>query len=124
MKCLIALIGISLLGTGCYYDHADLAYPQSNSASGCNVSAVTYSASVTGILSANCYSCHAGSAAAGGGIKLDTYAGLKVYAANGQLMNSVNHTGGIAAMPLNAAQLSSCQIKTIQTWINNGTPNN
>jgi uncharacterized membrane protein len=109
-----------LVAAGCYYDHANLVYPQAN----CVVSNVTYSSSVVGILSTNCYSCHSGAASAGGGIQLDNYVSLKTYVANGQLMNSINHTGGIAAMPLNGTQLSACDRLVIQTWINNGTPNN
>jgi len=110
--------------SGCYYDHANLVYPQSTSNTGCNVTGVTYSTNVVGILRPNCYNCHSGNAAAGGGIALDTYAGLKIYVTNGQLMNSLNHTGNIPAMPLNSPQLSSCQLQTIQAWITNGTPNN
>ena len=103
---------VILVVTGCYYDHADLVYPQPTSSS------------VVGILQTNCYSCHSGSASAGGGIKLDNYTSLKIYVTNGQLMNSINHTGGIPAMPLSGSQLSACDILTIKTWINNGTPNN
>ena len=122
---IIIVFVLLVLVSGCYYDHANLSYPQQNSVTAtCNLSSVTYSSSVTGILKANCYSCHSGSASAGGGIQLDTYATLKVYAANGQLLNSISHTGSVPAMPLNAAQISSCDISTIQTWINNGTPNN
>lgn len=109
-----------LVMAGCYYDHANLVYPQAN----CVVSNVTYSSSVTGILTTNCYSCHSGTASAGGGIQLDNYTSLKTYVSNGQLMNSINHTGGIPAMPLTGSQLSACDILVIQTWINNGTPNN
>ncbi|MBV8389685.1 MAG: hypothetical protein JO080_07795 [Mucilaginibacter sp.] len=106
---------------GCYYDHANLVYPQPTN---CVVSNITYSSSVVGILKTNCYSCHSGSASAGGGIQLDNYTSLKTYVSNGQLMNSLNHTGGVPAMPLTGSQLSACDILTIQTWINNGTPNN
>ncbi|MDO3627002.1 hypothetical protein [Mucilaginibacter sp. BT774] len=112
---------VILVVTGCYYDHADLVYPQPTN---CLVSNITYSSSVVGILQTNCYSCHSGSASAGGGIKLDNYTSLKIYVTNGQLMNSINHTGGIPAMPLSGSQLSACDILTIKTWINNGTPNN
>jgi hypothetical protein len=121
MRYIFALILLLICTTGCYYDHADLVYPQSTT---CNVTSVTYSSTVTGILSPSCYSCHGGTASAGAGIKLDTYTSLKVYISNGQLMNSISHTGTIPGMPLNASQLSSCDITTIQTWINNGTPNN
>ena len=122
---IVGVLVLLALITGCYYDHANLSYPQQNStAPTCNLTGVTYSGSVTGILKANCYSCHAGTAGAGGGIQLDTYTTLKVYVSNGQLLSSINHTGSVPAMPLNAAQLSSCDISTIQTWINNGSPNN
>ena len=115
---IMALVVVSI--TGCYYDHANLVYPQAT----CTITTATYSANVTSILNANCYSCHAGNAAAGGGIKLDTYASLKTYVNNGQLMNSINQKGGIPAMPLNGSKLAACDINAIQIWINNGAINN
>jgi len=120
MRYIFVLILLMISLTGCYYDHANLVYPQPS----CVLTNITYSTSVTGILKANCYSCHSGAAAAGGGIALDSYNGVKTYVTNGQLMNSINHTGGIPAMPLSGAQLSACEISSIQAWINNGTPNN
>jgi len=121
MKLYIFIISLLLIGTtGCYYDHADLVYPQTT----CVLTTITYSTSVTGILNTYCYSCHSGNAAAGGGIALDNYIALKTYVTNGQLMSSINHTGSVPAMPLNGSQLSTCEINTLQTWIANGTPNN
>lgn len=120
MRNILIILLVSISVSGCYYDHADLVYPQAT----CSLTNVTYSSSVVSILSANCYSCHSGSAVNGGGIKLDSYTSLKTYQSNGQLMNSINHTGGIAVMPLNGSKLSACEINTIQTWITNGTPNN
>lgn len=125
MRYLLILFIVLISITGCYYDHANLSYPQSQSnTASCVPATVTYSANVTGILKTNCYSCHSGNASAGGGIKLDSYAALKVYVSNEQLMGSINHNGSVPAMPLNAAQLSSCDINTIQSWITNNTPNN
>ncbi len=123
MRYIIFSILILICLAGCYYDHADLVYPKTSTAS-CVPATVTYSNNITAILNTNCYSCHSGNAAAGGGIKLDNYTALKVYVSNGQLINSINHTGGIPGMPLNAAQLSACDISIIQTWVNNGSPNN
>jgi|MLJW01.1.fsa_nt_gi mono/diheme cytochrome c family protein len=120
MRYIFGLILFVLCASGCYYDHADLVYPQT----ACNLTGVTYSVSVKAILNSNCYSCHSGNAAAGGGIALDNYNAVKVYVTNGQLMNSINHTGGIPGMPLSGSQLGSCEIQTIQAWINSGTPNN
>jgi len=120
MRYIIIILIILISFSGCYYDHASLVYPQTS----CNVGSVTYSSSVVGILKASCYNCHSGTALSGAGIALDNYTTLKAYVTNGQLMNSISHTGGIPAMPLSGTQLNSCEILTIQTWINNGAPNN
>jgi len=120
MKPIFGLLIVVACLTGCYYDHANLVYPKAN----CVITNVTYSSTITSILRANCYGCHSGNASAGGGIALDNYTSLKVYVSNGQLMNSINHTGGIAGMPLNASQLLPCDISTIQAWVSNGAPNN
>ena len=120
MRYIIDFIFLLICCSSCYYDHANLVYPKTS----CNITGITYSTSVTAILSQNCYSCHAGTASSGGGIKLDTYTTLMVYVSNGQLISSINHTGTVPAMPLAASQLSACDISTIQTWINNGSLNN
>jgi uncharacterized membrane protein len=117
---ILALFLVLAFTSGCYFDHSNLVYPQAP----CSVTNATYSKNVVQILSTNCYSCHSGTALAGAGITLDNYTSVKTYVANGQLMNSINHTGGIPAMPLNNVQLSACDIKAIQTWIDSGTPNN
>lgn len=120
MRSLITLIVSLIFLSGCYYDHADLVYPQVP----CSTGTVTYSKNVAAIISANCSSCHSGTASAGAGIKLDSYTAIKTYVTNGQLLNSIKHTGGIPAMPQGAQQLSNCDITAIQTWITNGSPNN
>jgi mono/diheme cytochrome c family protein len=117
---ILGLFIIMFCITGCYYDRANLVYPQAT----CTVTKVTYTTSVTGILRTGCYNCHSGNASTGGGIILDSYTSLHTYVTNGQLMNSIKHTGGIPGMPLNANQLSACDINTIQTWINDGAINN
>lgn len=120
MKILSLSVLLTLCLTGCYYDKADLIYPTTT----CDTTNVKYATTVVSILSPNCYSCHSGTASAGGGIKLDTYANLKPYVTNGQLLNSINQTGVVPAMPLSAGKLSSCDIKKVTVWINNGTLNN
>jgi mono/diheme cytochrome c family protein len=123
-KRLIALLlpvvlAIALL-PGCYYDKGELVYPQKN----CDTTAVTYSKSVQPIMQGYCYACHAGSAVSGSGIKLDTYAGLKPYADNGKLMNSILQNGLSSAMPKGAGKMPDCNIATIRTWVRAGAPNN
>lgn len=106
----------------CYYDKADLLYPNSNLP--CDTSVVAkYASDVMPVMTLSCNSggCHNTTDAASGVI-LDTYAGVKVQALNGRLMGSIDHTTG--TMPKGGGKLASCTITKIQQWINSGTPNN
>jgi mono/diheme cytochrome c family protein len=117
-----ALLALAIFTvTSCYYDKADLVYPPP---AACDTSTVTYSSQVVPILSTNCYTCHSGSAASGGGIKLDTYTTLKVQVSNGKLLGAIEHRSGYSAMPQGGAQLPSCDIAKFRTWIRAGAINN
>jgi len=107
----------------CYYDKADQVYPPVTT-SNCDTSAVKYSQQVVSILSNSCYVCHSGSASAGAGIKLDTYAQLSIWANSGSLLKVITHSPGVSPMPKNGSKLSDCNIATIRTWVRNGSPNN
>ncbi|MBX9892774.1 MAG: c-type cytochrome [Chitinophagaceae bacterium] len=111
-----------LLIQGCYYDKADLVYP--SSAAACDTTTVTYSATIAPLMNASCNSCHGGTAAAGAGIVLDTYAGVKTYAANGKLLNSIIQNGAASAMPKGSGKLPDCSINKVRAWINKGMLNN
>jgi hypothetical protein len=125
MKTLLFIIATILsasLFESCYYDKADLLYPGSNLP--CDTSVVAkYAGDVLPVMTNSCNSggCHNTTDAASGVI-LDTYAGIKIQALNGRLMNSIDHTTG--SMPKGAAKLATCTITKIQQWINSGTPNN
>ena len=106
----------------CYYDKAELVYPSGTA--NCDTSAVKYSTDIVGILSANCYSCHAGTAVNGSGIQLDTYAGISAQANAGILLPVIQHDPGYVEMPKGGTKLSECNIAKIRTWIRNGAPNN
>ena len=115
---LLSLLTLS----SCYYDKEEILYP----GTACDVNNVTYSVTVTGILSSHCYSCHstANAASIGGGISLDSYTKLLPYVTNGKLMGSINHAGGYSPMPKSATKLNSCDIQKIQAWVTAGAPNN
>ena len=55
---------------GCYYDKAEQVYPQPTV---CDTVNMRYSTDIVGILAANCYSSHSGTATASGGRKFDQY---------------------------------------------------
>jgi hypothetical protein len=119
------LTGLSLLYiTSCYYDNKEYLYPQINNT--CDTTNVTFSVSVQTIFQNNCLSCHGGSSysSVGGNIRLDTYAGAKAQADNGNLLNSIMHTGNIPQMPLSGGSINSCSIAVIKKWMLAKTPNN
>jgi hypothetical protein len=120
-KILLFLAFITVTVSGCYYDIEEDLYPQQ--AVACDTANVTYNLSVQPLLQSRCYSCHTGSAPAGN-VHLGTYAGVKTYADNGKLIGVISHSPGFTSMPMGGNKLSSCEILTIQTWINKGTLEN
>jgi hypothetical protein len=117
----LILLALLPFFSGCYYDIEDKLYPKST----CDTSNITYSKTIVPILqNYGCNSCHGGTAASGGNIVLDTYAGVKTYAENGHLAGSINQSSGFSAMPLGGGKMNSCDIIKITSWINSGTPNN
>lgn len=123
MKTLMILTaGLFLVGmSSCFYDKADLIYPQPTN---CDTATVTYSGTVATILNSNCNGCHGGAAAAGAGIKLDTYAAVMTYVTNKRLINSMLHNGQASPMPKGGAKLDACTINKVNAWINKGAANN
>ncbi len=125
MKNLIRLAALALLFgltlPGCYYDKENELYP---SLGNCDTSGVmTYSGSISPIMTANCNVCHSASVASGG-VTTDNYDGLYIVAANGQLWSAVSHEGNIPPMPQGSAKLSDCNLTQIQKWIGAGAPKN
>ncbi len=119
---MIITAGLFLVGmNSCFYDKADLIYPQQAT---CDTAAVTYSGTVATILNSNCNGCHGGAAAAGAGIKLDTYAGVSTWVTNGRLLNSMLHNGQASPMPKGGSKLDACTINKVNSWITKGAPNN
>ncbi len=125
VRYLAFVFGLMSFLSSCYYDKAELLYPNSG-ANGtvCDTTTVvSYSQKVVPILQTNCYSCHTVSFQSGG-IAMSTYATDKAIAVNGKLYGSINHASGFIAMPQGTPKLSSCQIATIKKWVDAGSPNN
>ena len=121
---IILLIAFITSVTGCYYDNEAKLYPPVSS--GCDLSNVTFSGSVVPIIQASCLGCHSNAQASGsgGGIRLENYNDVRTLAKNGALMGTVNHATGYSAMPKGGGKLTDCEIRQLQTWIDNGTLNN
>lgn len=125
MKTLIPVAIIILCAiSGCYYDSKEYLFPQNSN--NCDTTNVTFSLSVSPLLSNHCLSCHGNSTAAslGGNIKLENYADVKLRADNGSLFGSVNYTSGFSQMPKGSSKLDDCKLTIIKKWIDNGATNN
>ncbi len=108
----------------CYYDIEQELYPDENM--NCDTVSLSFQHDVLPIIKQNCYRCHSFAiySVSGGGINLEGYTQLKLYADNSQLMNAVNHTGGVIPMPKDGAKLSYCDRAAINRWILNHAPDN
>lgn len=104
----------------CFYDDEETLYPQ---AAACDTTNVTYSATISVIMSSNCNTCHSGSTAQAG-IKTDNYTDLKTIADNEKLWGVVNHLSGFSPMPKDRPMLSDCDLNKIRIWIEEGALNN
>lgn len=89
----------------------------------CDTTGVSFSATVFPTLKTYCTGCHSG-ATPSAGIDLNSHAAVKVYAANGRLMGSINHAVGYKPMPSSTSKLGTCEISQIKAWIAEGTLNN
>jgi hypothetical protein len=96
---------------------------RNNGCNACDENIYTFSAAISPLMSTYCRGCH-NPASPGGGIDLSTYNGIKASALTGKLLGSIQHTGGISAMPKGSSKLSACQITQTQQWIGAGCPNN
>ena len=118
------LILLIVFITGCYYDTEERLYPVVSTS--CDLTNVTFAATVKPILQASCLNCHSNSNAVnnGGGLKLENYADVKTQVSNGKLMGTVKHSSGFQAMPQGGGKITDCEINQLQKWIDNGILNN
>jgi hypothetical protein len=117
----ILILGSALTLSSCYYDNEETLYPGS---ANCTVPVTsTFSGNVLPLLNNRCNNCHGGSSPSAD-INLTSYTEVMKYVNNESLMGSINHASGYSAMPKNAGKMSSCEIGTIQSWIDAGALNN
>ena len=105
---------------GCYYDDQDLLDPNRTV---CDTAIITYSGTISPILTAYCSGCHSG-ANAPSGVRTDNYTSVKTIASNGKLLGTVTHSAGFVQMPKNSPKLNTCNIEKIRKWVTAGAPNN
>jgi hypothetical protein len=89
----------------------------------CVATNVSFATTISPILKTNCTGCHSGTTPSAG-IDLNSYATVKVQAANGKLVGAISHAAGYIAMPSATVSLSACEISQIKAWVTEGTLNN
>lgn len=105
--------------TGCYFDNKEDLYQFLDVT--CDTSAVSYGAFILPVLENECLVCH-GQSSQQGGVNLEGYNQVRLYATNGRLFGAVNHGSGFVAMPPTGQRLAQCTIDKIQAWIDKGAP--
>lgn len=115
----VLFLCISFFLFSCYYSNEDDVYGGGNN---CDLTTATYSQKVSQIIANNCVSCH-GAGLQSGGIRLDSYDQLKIYADNGRLVRVINHESGVVPMPYGLSKMSDCNISVIEEWVKNGALN-
>lgn len=89
----------------------------------CETANVSYNDYVKGVFTTSCNGCHS-TAAASGGVILDTYDGVLAQVSNGKLYGAINWDDGFKRMPQGQDQLDQCTIDKIKSWIDDGAQNN
>ncbi len=111
----------AILCSSCYYDVESELYPYST----CLSIKPTYTQVILPILARSCFSCHNNdNALQNGNVSLESYNNVIPYVHDGTLMGSIHHKNGFEPMPQNASKLSYCDILKIESWIEEGAPNN
>lgn len=90
----------------------------------CDTTKTTYSNGISQIFATYCNGCH-GVAPGSGNVVLSNYASAKSAGTSlkAAFLNAINYTSATAAMNMPpSGQLSSCQVKQLTKWINNGCP--
>jgi hypothetical protein len=104
----------------CYYDNEEDLYPTQPE---CDTVDVSYSQQVWPIINQNCTGCHSGGAPQGN-VALENYDDVVISANNGSLLGVIKHEDGWSPMPKGGGKLSDCNIAIIESWVNDGTPDN
>lgn len=113
--CLALVCGFS----SCYYDVEEEIYPTLD----CESTNMSYAADIEPLLSNNCYVCHAANVNFGG-ITLDSHEAVVQNVNNNKILGAIKHLPGFSPMPQGAPKLLDCQIEKIESWVNDGAPNN
>lgn len=121
MKKVLTIMAVCGL-VACKHDPVEPTPPPPPIQEDCDLSNITFSGQIAGIVDSECAGCHSANDPSAG-LSLTTYEEIQDIALSGALMSSLQETDGFSLMPQNGPPLSDCEISYFQTWINNGAPN-
>src|SRR5688572_440758 len=121
-KSVFAFAALCLALASCSSDSEDLLNdPTPNT---CDTTTVTYSATITPLITKHgCLSCHSGTAPVGGFV-LTSYSAVKAKVNDGRLLGAISHANGFSPMPQGGNKMPECDINQFRAWINRGALNN
>lgn len=96
---------------------------QNNGCSSCDTTAVTFTNTIYPIVEIKCQGCHSGSEPSAS-LALIDYTDISTIALTGAFYSSITGTNDYTQMPYNANALPQCEVDLIQSWIDDGAPNN
>jgi hypothetical protein len=89
----------------------------------CDTTNVTWDSKISAIMEANCVVCH-GEDVSYNGVRHDSYESEMIVVNDGRLRGVVNHLDGYVKMPKDRGKLPACELELINTWLDNGAPEN
>lgn len=89
----------------------------------CDTTNVTWDSKISAIMQANCVVCH-GEDVSYNGVRHDSYESEMIVVNDGRLRGVVNHLDGYVKMPKDRGKLPACELELINTWLDNGAPEN
>ena len=105
--------------SSCYYNNEEDLYPTDD----CKTEDISYQAEILPLLEDYCLDCHS-AASSEGGIVLEGYDNVKLYADSGFLIGVVKQEDGFSLMPQGEDMLEQCLIDKLNSWIEDGAMDN
>lgn len=115
-----------ILSSSCYYDNKDDLYDVvivPGEAGACDFTTVSYATDLMPILELQCNAACHNPTDRRGNIVLTSHSDVIPYVNDGSLLGSIQYASDFVAMPP-GLRMPTCDIDKIQSWINNGAPNN
>lgn len=114
---ILYLVSIITLLCSCYYDKAQLLYPNTVNVD-CNTVTATFTSNVLPIIASKCATIGCHDATAAGGAILTNYTQIK------DKVDRINTRTIVEKSMPTSGPLSSAEIAVLKCWIDSGSPNN